>query len=78
MAFGMFEEIADSITNDMLKVPLAHSVLTSVIFLAHELHKPTLTPLLKYYPVFLFVEPCREAIGELLVPGVDTFLKRLE
>ena len=36
MASGMFEEIADNITNDMLKVPLSDSVLTSVAFRAHE------------------------------------------
>jgi AcrR family transcriptional regulator len=66
MAFSMFDEIADSITDDMLEVPLAHSVLTSVVFHAHELHKSTLAPLLKYCPGFLFIEPCREVIGELI------------
>jgi len=66
MAFSMFEEIATNISNDMLKVPLTDSVLTSVVFLAHEQHKSTLTPLLKYCPGILFVEPCRVVIGELL------------
>jgi AcrR family transcriptional regulator len=66
IALNMFEEIAESITDDMLKVPLPHSVITSVVFRANELHKATLWPLLKYCPGFLFVEPCREVIGELL------------
>jgi AcrR family transcriptional regulator len=66
MASSMFKEIADNITNDMLKAPLTDSVLTSVVFRAHEQHKSTLTPLLKYCPGFLFLEPCREVTGELL------------
>ena len=66
MAISMFEEIADNITDDMLKVPLADSVLTSVVFRAYEQHKSTLAPLLKYCPGFLFVEPCREVTGQLL------------
>ncbi|HIE87738.1 MAG TPA: TetR/AcrR family transcriptional regulator [Gammaproteobacteria bacterium] len=66
MASGMFEEIADNITNDMLKVPLSDSVLTSVAFRAHEQHKSTLMPLLKYCPSFLFLDPCREVTGELI------------
>ena len=36
MASSMFEEIADSITNDMLQVPLSDSVLTSVVFRARS------------------------------------------
>jgi AcrR family transcriptional regulator len=66
MASSMFEEIADNITNDMLKVPLSDSVLTSVAFRAHEQHKSTLMPLLKYCPSFLFLDPCREVTGELI------------
>ena len=66
MASSMFEEIADSVTNDMLKVPLSDSVLTSVAFRAHEKHKATLMPLLKYCPSFLFLDPCREVTGELI------------
>lgn len=66
MASDMFKEIADSISNDMLKVPLAESVLTSVVFRCYEQHKVTLTPLLKYCPGFLFIDPCREVIGNLL------------
>ena len=66
MASSMFEEIADNITNDMLKVPLSNSVLTSVAFRAHEQHKSTLMPLLKYCPSFLFLDPCREVTGELI------------
>lgn len=66
MASSMFEEIADNITNDMLKVPLSNSVLTSVAFRAHEQHKSTLMPLLKYCPSFLFLGPCREVTGELI------------
>jgi AcrR family transcriptional regulator len=66
MASSMFEEIADNITSDMLKVPLSNSVLTSVAFRAHEQHKSTLMPLLKYCPSFLFLDPCREVTGELI------------
>lgn len=66
MASSMFEEIAEGISNDMLKVPLSYSVLTSVVFSAHEQHKSTLTPLLMHCPGFLFLDPCREVIGELL------------
>ncbi|MGK0462163.1 MAG: AcrR family transcriptional regulator [Candidatus Azotimanducaceae bacterium] len=66
MASKMFEEIADNITNDMLKVPLADSALTSVVFRAYRQHKSTLTPLLKHCPGFLFLEPCREIAGKLL------------
>jgi AcrR family transcriptional regulator len=66
MASGMFEEIADNITNEMLKVPLSDSVLTSVAFRAHEQHKSTLMPLLKYCPSFLFLDPCREVTGKLI------------
>jgi AcrR family transcriptional regulator len=66
MASSMFEEIANNITNDMLKVPLTDSVLTSVAFRAHEQHKSTLMPLLKYCPSFLFLDPCREVTGELI------------
>ncbi|MFT7686616.1 MAG: AcrR family transcriptional regulator [Candidatus Azotimanducaceae bacterium] len=66
MASGMFEEISGEITNDMLKVPLSDSALTSVVFRAYEQHKSTLTPLLKYCPSFLFLDPCRQIIGELL------------
>jgi AcrR family transcriptional regulator len=66
MASSMFEEIADNITNDMLKVPLSDSVLTSVAFRAHEQHKSTLMPLLKYCPSFLFLDPCREVTGVLI------------
>jgi AcrR family transcriptional regulator len=66
IASSMFKEIADNITNDMLKAPLTDSILTSVVFRAHEQHKSTLTPLLKYCPGFLFLEPCREVTGELL------------
>jgi hypothetical protein len=36
MASRMFEESADNITNDILKIPLSDSVLTSVAFRAHE------------------------------------------
>ena len=36
MASSMFEEIANNITNDILKIPLSDSVLTSVAFRAHE------------------------------------------
>ena len=71
MAQNMFEEIAESISDDMLKVPLPHSVITSVVFRANELHKSRLWPLLKYCPGFLFVEPCREVIGQLLDRVVD-------
>ena len=66
MAYSMFEEIADDITNDMLKLPLTDSVITSVVFRAYEQHKSTLTPLLKYCPGFLFLAPCREVTGKLL------------
>jgi len=66
MASEMFEEIAASITNDMLKAPLTDSALTSVVFRAYEQHKATLTPLLKHCPGFLFLEPCREIVGKLL------------
>ncbi|MFT5210130.1 MAG: hypothetical protein ACI9CE_001854 [Flavobacterium sp.] len=63
---GMFEEIAEYITDDMLSVPLSDSALTSVAFRAYEQRKSTLTPLLKFCPGFLFLAPCREIIGELL------------
>jgi AcrR family transcriptional regulator len=66
MASSMFEEISDNITDDMLQVPLTDSVLTTVVFRAHEQHRSILTPLLMYCPGFLFVEPCREVIGKLL------------
>ena len=66
MASSMCEEIADNITSDMLKVPLSNSVLTSVAFRAHEQHKSTLMPLLKYCPSFLFLDPCREVTGGLI------------
>lgn len=66
MAASMFEEIADSVSNDMLKVPLSDSVLTTVAFRAQEKHKSTLMPLLKYCPSFLFLDPCRAVTGELL------------
>ena len=75
MASSMFKEIADNITNDMLKVPLTDSVLTAVVFRAHEQHKSTLTPLLKNCPGFLFLEPCREITGELFdrIVSVNNF-----
>jgi AcrR family transcriptional regulator len=66
MASSMFEQIADNITDDMLKVPLTDSTLTSVVFRAHEQHKSILTPLLMYCPGFLFLEPCRAVVGALL------------
>jgi AcrR family transcriptional regulator len=66
MASSMFEEIADNITDDMLKVPLTDSILTAVVFRAHEQHKSILTPLIMYCPGFLFLEPCRDVIGKLL------------
>jgi AcrR family transcriptional regulator len=66
MASSMFEEIANNITDDMLKVPLTDSILTSVVFRAHEQHKTILAPLLMHCPGFLFLEPCREVIGKLL------------
>jgi AcrR family transcriptional regulator len=66
MASSMFEETAESITDDMLRVPLSDSALTSVVFRAYEQHKLTLGPLLKYCPGFLFLEPCREVGGKLL------------
>jgi AcrR family transcriptional regulator len=37
MAFSMFEEIANNITNDILTIPLSDSVLTSVAFRAMAL-----------------------------------------
>lgn len=75
MAASMFEEIANNISNDMLKVPLTDSILTSVVFRAYEQHKSTLTPLLMYCPGFLFLEPCREIGGKLLdrVISVNNF-----
>jgi len=66
MVSSMLEEIADNVTNDMLKLPLTDSILTSVVFRAHEQHKLTLTPLLKYCPGFLFLEPCRQVSDKLL------------
>lgn len=66
MALGMFEETAENITNEMLMLPLTDSVATTVVFRAYEQHKEILTPLLKYCPGFLFVEPCKKVTGELL------------
>ena len=66
IASSMFEEIADNIIDDMLKMPLSNSVLTNIAFRTHEKHKSTLMPLLKYCPSFLFLDPCRVVIGELM------------
>ncbi len=66
VAFSMFEEIAKTISDDMVKVPLSESALTPLVFRAYDQHQAILTPLLKYCPAFLFVEPCREVIGKLL------------
>ena len=66
IASSMFEEIADNIIDDMLKMPLSNSVLTNIAFRTQEKHKSTLMPLLKYCPSFLFLDPCRVVIGELM------------
>ena len=60
MAASTFDEIADNISNDILKVPFTDCMLTLFVFRAYEQHKSTLTPLLKYCAKFPFLEPCRE------------------
>ena len=66
MALNMFEETAENITDEMLMLPLTDGVSTTVVFRAYEEHKEILTPLLKFCPGFLFVEPCKKVTGALL------------
>ncbi|MFP6807436.1 MAG: TetR/AcrR family transcriptional regulator [Pseudomonadales bacterium] len=66
IAEDMFESIADSITDELLLMPLTNTNLTTFVFRAYENQKSTLTSLLTYCPSSLFLKPCARVFAILL------------
>lgn len=62
----LFTEIAASIDDEMLRIPLADNSLAMSVFNAYEEHRTLLAPLIRQCPAGLFIEPVSTVVTQLL------------